>query len=54
MIDFEQIYYTYFADVFRYIRRLSNDEHIAEGQNIITVRQSVVEQEDSILLMHMA
>ena len=30
MIDFEQIYYTYFADVFRYIRRLSNDEHIAE------------------------
>ena len=30
MTEFEQIYQTYFADVFRYIRRLSNDEHIAE------------------------
>lgn len=30
MIDFEQIYRTYFSDVYRYIRRLSNDEHIAE------------------------
>ena len=29
-MDFEQIYRTYFSDVFRYIRRLSNDEHIAE------------------------
>ena len=30
MTDFEQIYRTYFTDVYRYIRRLSNDEHIAE------------------------
>lgn len=30
MTEFEQIYHTYFVDVFRYIRRLSNDEHIAE------------------------
>ena len=30
MIEFEKIYRTYFNDVFRYIRRLSNDEHIAE------------------------
>lgn len=30
MTEFEQIYQTYFTDVFRYIRRLSNDEHTAE------------------------
>ena len=30
MTEFEQIYHTYFVDVFRYIRRLSNDEHLAE------------------------
>ena len=30
MIDFDEIFRTYFSDVFRYIRRLSNDEHIAE------------------------
>ena len=30
MIEFEQIYQTYFSDVYRYIRRLSNNEHIAE------------------------
>ena len=30
MADFEEIYRTYFKDVFLYIRRLSNDEHIAE------------------------
>ena len=30
MTDFEHIYRTYFTDVYRYIRRLSNDEHIAE------------------------
>ena len=30
MTEFEQIYHTYFVDVFRYTRRLSNDEHIAE------------------------
>ena len=30
MIDFEQIYHTYFSDVYRYIRRLSNSEQIAE------------------------
>lgn len=30
MIEFEKIYSTYFNDVFRYIRRLSNNEHIAE------------------------
>lgn len=29
-VEFEKIYRTYFDDVFRYIRRLSNDEHIAE------------------------
>lgn len=28
--EFEKIYRTYFNDVFLYIRRLSNDEHIAE------------------------
>lgn len=30
MTEFEDIYRTYFNDVFLYIRRLSNDEHIAE------------------------
>ena len=30
MTEFEQIYRTYFNDVFRYIRRLSGDEGIAE------------------------
>lgn len=30
MADFEEIYKTYFRDVLLYIRRLSNDEHIAE------------------------
>ena len=30
MTEFEQIYTSYFHDVFRYIRRLSGDEHIAE------------------------
>ncbi|MCM1542055.1 MAG: RNA polymerase sigma factor [Blautia sp.] len=30
MADFEEIYKTYFNDVFLYIRRLSNDAHIAE------------------------
>lgn len=29
-MEFEEIYNTYFNDVFRYIRRLSNNEHIAE------------------------
>jgi RNA polymerase sigma-70 factor (ECF subfamily) len=28
--EFEKIYSTYFNDVFQYIRRLSNNEHIAE------------------------
>lgn len=30
MTDFEEIYRTYFNDVFLYIRSLANDEHIAE------------------------
>ena len=30
MTDFEEIYKTYFNDVLLYIRRLSNDDHIAE------------------------
>lgn len=30
MTEFEQIYQTFFTDVYRYIRRLSNDEHTAE------------------------
>lgn len=30
MTDFEEIYQTYFHDVFAYIRSLSGDEHIAE------------------------
>ena len=30
MMEFEQIYDAYFHDVFRYIRRLSNSERIAE------------------------
>lgn len=30
MTEFEQIYRTYFTDVFLYIRRLSGDEHVAE------------------------
>ena len=30
MLEFEKIYSIYFDDVFRYIRRLSNNEHIAE------------------------
>lgn len=29
-MDFEQIYNTYFDDVYRYIRRLSGNEHVAE------------------------
>ncbi len=29
-MEFEKIYSTYFNDVFRYIRRLSGNEHIAE------------------------
>ena len=29
-MEFEQIYTTYFRDVYLYIRRLSNSEHIAE------------------------
>ena len=29
-MEFEKIYNTYFNDVFRYIRRLSGNEHIAE------------------------
>ena len=29
-MEFEQIYTTYFRDVFLYVRRLSGDEHIAE------------------------
>ncbi len=30
MDDFEEIYHRYFDDVYRYIRRLSGNEHIAE------------------------
>ena len=30
MLEFEEIYNQYFNDVFRYIRKLSNNEHIAE------------------------
>ena len=30
MTDFEEIYRTYFQDVFSYIRRMSQDEHVAE------------------------
>ena len=30
MTDFEELYNTYFSDVYLYIRRLSGDEHIAE------------------------
>ena len=30
MREFEEIYTTYFSDVFRYIRKLSGDDHIAE------------------------
>ena len=29
-MEFEQIYITYFRDVYLYIRKLSNSEHIAE------------------------
>lgn len=29
-MDFEEIYNQYFNDVYRYIRRLSSDEHLAE------------------------
>ena len=29
-MEFEEIYTTYFSDVYMYIRRLSRDEHIAE------------------------
>ena len=29
-MEFEQIYITYFRDVYLYVRRLSNSEHIAE------------------------
>lgn len=30
MREFEEIYSTYFSDIFRYIRKLSGDDHIAE------------------------
>lgn len=30
VMEFEQIYNTYFKSVYRYIRRLSGDEHVAE------------------------
>lgn len=30
MIDFEQLYSTYFNDVYLYILRLSRNEHVAE------------------------
>lgn len=30
VMEFEQIYYAYFKSVYRYIRKLSGDEHIAE------------------------
>lgn len=30
MTDFEQLYDTYFSDVYLYIRRLSGDEHVAQ------------------------
>lgn len=30
MSDFEEVYRTYFNDVFLYLKRLSNNEHIAE------------------------
>lgn len=30
MMEFEKIYQKYFNDVYRYIRKLSNNEHIAE------------------------
>ena len=30
MTDFDQLYRTYFSDVYLYIKRLSGDEHIAE------------------------
>ena len=30
VMDFEQIYNTYFKSVYRYIRKLSGDEHVAE------------------------
>ena len=29
-MEFEQIYTTYFRDVYLYIRKLSNSEHMAE------------------------
>ncbi|MGL5749382.1 MAG: RNA polymerase sigma factor, partial [Paraclostridium sp.] len=30
MISFEEIYNSYFSDVYRFILKLSNDQHIAE------------------------
>jgi len=30
MTDFEQVYQTYFRDVFLYIKKISGDEQIAE------------------------
>ena len=30
MTDFEQIYHSYFHDVYRYLLRLSGNEHVAE------------------------
>ena len=35
-MEFEKIYSTYFNDVFRYIRRLSGNEHIAEEITVDT------------------
>ena len=39
MTAFEELYRNYFSDVYRYIQRLSGDEHIAEeiGDLLLTV-----------------
>ena len=43
-MDFEQVYQTYFKSVYRYIRRLSGDEHLAEeitSETFVQVMRSI-------------
>ena len=43
-MDFEQVYQTYFKSVYRYIRRLSGDEQLAEeitSETFVQVMRSI-------------
>ena len=44
MPDFEEIYQTYFADVYRYILALSRDAHTAESEEAFNRAVAVLEE----------